>query len=390
MCRLDNLDPGGHQKLLMKMGLILIVIGHLNFIVSALVHGTVLRYVANPQDTISLQYAISNIVAVSSTLLKWALFSLSASSTLLSLFCSLGLAVSMILTFANRGRALLATCTFVDMDLIQISSECPFDPTRIYSSTLSLWTISLILDSVEIIFSIRCFLLTLRLLHLRLCCGTRKKKVTLWHRGVPPTPRTMERPQHCQCRAPSTVTCSGPGSTALGLAESPEPLQKATLSRSALRSRGGAQLAPAHEASWCGLRLSRSRVGWLGPNAAGSSHAPSHLGAASTTSQPGAALPHPAVALAPCSKELPAPLSHESCPSLFPGLAAGCPGGAPGSRRVLGPAATGPSGGGVALSGATSPQHLGLRAMPTHSWPRCPQPKGRPAAGGCGLDPELR
>lgn len=65
----DNLDPGGHQKLLMKTGLILIVIGHLNFIVSALVHGTVLRYVANPQDTISLQYAVSNIVAVSSTLL---------------------------------------------------------------------------------------------------------------------------------------------------------------------------------------------------------------------------------------------------------------------------------------------------------------------------------
>ncbi|XP_019367875.1 PREDICTED: transmembrane protein 54 [Gavialis gangeticus] len=186
MCRLDNLDPGGHQKLLMKTGLILIVIGHLNFIVSALVHGTVLRYVANPQDTVSLQYAISNIVAVSSTLLtiscgiaaivlsrylmqtalKWALFSLSMSSTLLSLFCSLGLAVSIILTFANRGRALLATCTFVDMELIQISSECPFDPTRVYSSTLSLWAISLILDSVEIVFSIRCFLLALRLLHL--------------------------------------------------------------------------------------------------------------------------------------------------------------------------------------------------------------------------------
>ncbi|KYO25819.1 transmembrane protein 54 [Alligator mississippiensis] len=199
MCRLDNLDPGGHQKLLMKTGLILIVIGHLNFIVSALVHGTVLRYVANPQDTISLQYAVSNIVAVSSTLLtiscgiaaimlsrylmqtalKWALFSLSVSSTLLSLFCSLGLAVSIILTFANHGRALLATCTFADVELIQISSECPFDPTRVYSSTLSLWTISLILDFVEIIFSTRCFLLTLRLLHLRLCCGTRKKKVSL-------------------------------------------------------------------------------------------------------------------------------------------------------------------------------------------------------------------
>uniref|UniRef100_K7FFN0 Transmembrane protein 54 n=1 Tax=Pelodiscus sinensis TaxID=13735 RepID=K7FFN0_PELSI len=195
----DTLDPSGYQKLLMKTGLILIVIGHLSFISGALVHGTVLRYVANPQDVISLQYAISNIVSVTSALLtiscgiaaivlsrylsqtalKWAVFSLSISSTLVALFCSLGLAVSIIFTFANKGNALLAACTFANMELIQISHECPFDPTRIYSSTLSLWTMSLVLDAVEIVFSIRCFLLTLALLNLRLCRATRKKKVML-------------------------------------------------------------------------------------------------------------------------------------------------------------------------------------------------------------------
>lgn len=53
----------------MKTGLILIVIGHLSFISGALVHGTVLRYVANPQDAISLQYAISNVISVTSAIL---------------------------------------------------------------------------------------------------------------------------------------------------------------------------------------------------------------------------------------------------------------------------------------------------------------------------------
>uniref|UniRef100_A0A8C8RMQ7 Transmembrane protein 54 n=1 Tax=Pelusios castaneus TaxID=367368 RepID=A0A8C8RMQ7_9SAUR len=179
MCRLDTLDPTCYQKLLMKTGLILIVIGHLSFISGALVQGTVLRYVANPQDTISLQYSISNVISVTSAILKWAVFSLSISSTLLSLFCSVGLAVSIVITFANKGHALLATCTFANVELIQISHECPFDPTRVYSSTLSLWTMSLVLDSVEIIFSIRCFLLTLALLNLKLCRRSRKKKVSL-------------------------------------------------------------------------------------------------------------------------------------------------------------------------------------------------------------------
>ncbi|KAH0631081.1 hypothetical protein JD844_005172 [Phrynosoma platyrhinos] len=150
----DNLDPSSTQKLLMKTGLILIVIGHLNFITGALVHGTVLRHIANPQDTISLQYAISNIITVISAILTiscgiaaivlsryisqkpltWAVFSLSVSSTLLSLFCSVGLAVAIVVTFANQGRTLLELCTFANVDLIQISHECPFDPTRVYVS----------------------------------------------------------------------------------------------------------------------------------------------------------------------------------------------------------------------------------------------------------------
>lgn len=64
-----HLDPGSHQRVLMKTGLILLIIGHLNFITGALVHGTVLRFVVNARDAISLQYAVANAASVISALL---------------------------------------------------------------------------------------------------------------------------------------------------------------------------------------------------------------------------------------------------------------------------------------------------------------------------------
>ncbi|NXF52028.1 TMM54 protein, partial [Oceanites oceanicus] len=181
-----HLEPGSHQRVLMKTGLILLIIGHLNFITGALVHGTVLRFVVNPRDAISLQYAIANAASVISALLtiscgiaalmlsrylapaalKWAVFTLSASSSLGCLSCLLGLAVSIGLTLGSQGRVLLAPCTFTNIALAPVSRECPFDPTRVYSSTLSLWAISLLLDLMEIVFSIRCLLLTIDLLRL--------------------------------------------------------------------------------------------------------------------------------------------------------------------------------------------------------------------------------
>lgn len=53
----------------MKTGLILLIIGHLNFIIGALVHGTILRFVVDPRDIISLQYTITNAASVISALL---------------------------------------------------------------------------------------------------------------------------------------------------------------------------------------------------------------------------------------------------------------------------------------------------------------------------------
>ncbi|NXN32447.1 TMM54 protein, partial [Nycticryphes semicollaris] len=53
----------------MKTGLILLIIGHLNFIIGAFVHGTILRFVVNPRDTVSLHYTIANAASVISALL---------------------------------------------------------------------------------------------------------------------------------------------------------------------------------------------------------------------------------------------------------------------------------------------------------------------------------
>ncbi|XP_074970623.1 transmembrane protein 54 isoform X3 [Phalacrocorax aristotelis] len=193
MCQVGHLDPSSHQRVLMKTGLILLIIGHLNFITGAFVHGTVLRFVVNPRDAISLQYAVTNAASIISALLKWAVFALSASSSLGCLSCLLGLAVSIGLTLGSQGRVLLAPCTFANVALTPVSRECPFDPTRVYSSTLSLWVISLLLYSMEMIFSIRCFLLTIDLLHLGCCCcGVYRRKVSL-----PAAPVESSNPGQC-------------------------------------------------------------------------------------------------------------------------------------------------------------------------------------------------
>lgn len=184
----------------MKTGLILLILGHLNFFTGALVHGTVLRFVLAARDATSLHYGVTNSASVIAALLtiscgisalllsrylgpaafKWALLALSACSSLCCLCCLLGLLVAIGLTLGNQGRLLLAPCSTSSNALAPVSRECPFDPTRVYSSTLSLWAISLLLEAVEIFFSIRCLLLTLELLHLGHCCrGMLRMKVSL-------------------------------------------------------------------------------------------------------------------------------------------------------------------------------------------------------------------
>ncbi|NXX55286.1 TMM54 protein, partial [Scopus umbretta] len=63
---------------------------------------------------------------------KWAVFALSASSSLGCLSCLLGLAISIGLMLGSQDQVLLAPSTFANVT--PVSRECPFDPTHVYVS----------------------------------------------------------------------------------------------------------------------------------------------------------------------------------------------------------------------------------------------------------------
>lgn len=75
----------------------------------------------------------------------WALLVLAVANLLLSTACSLGLLLAVSLTVANGGRRLIADChpglldPSIPLDQGPGHSDCPFDPTRIYVSVLSLF-----------------------------------------------------------------------------------------------------------------------------------------------------------------------------------------------------------------------------------------------------------
>ncbi|XP_017913548.1 PREDICTED: transmembrane protein 54 isoform X1 [Capra hircus] len=198
MClRLGGLSVGDFRKVLMKTGLVLVVLGHVSFIAAALLHGTVLRYVAAPNDAVALQYCVVDILSVTSAIvvitsgiavivlsrylpsipLRWTVFSLSVACALLSLTCALGLLASIAVTFATQGRALLAACTFGGPERLALAPDCPFDPTRIYSSSLCLWGISLLFCVAESVFAVRSAQLAHQVLELRPWLGKSSHRV---------------------------------------------------------------------------------------------------------------------------------------------------------------------------------------------------------------------
>ncbi|XP_021056027.1 transmembrane protein 54 isoform X3 [Mus pahari] len=168
MClRIGGLNVDEFRKVLMKTGLVLVVLGHVSFIAAAVLHGTMLRFVATTSDAVVLQYCVVDILSVTSAIVRWTVFSLSVACALLSLTCALGLLASIAVTFATKGRALLAACTFENPELPTLAPDCPFDPTRIYSSSLCLWAISLIFCLAESMSAVRCAQLMHGLLELR-------------------------------------------------------------------------------------------------------------------------------------------------------------------------------------------------------------------------------
>ncbi|KAG5265207.1 hypothetical protein AALO_G00262570 [Alosa alosa] len=165
-------------KALMKFGLSVVLIGHVNFLLAALVHGAVLRHINLHPQARGMEYAISNVIAMVAGLtgviigimaivlsknnsrraLTWGLWALSLVSALLAAASAAGLLYSTVRAIVNRGRSLLTHCRFPDVigSYSYITNECPFDPTRIYSTTLILWFPLIVMSVVQLIYSSWC------------------------------------------------------------------------------------------------------------------------------------------------------------------------------------------------------------------------------------------
>ncbi|CAB1435972.1 unnamed protein product [Pleuronectes platessa] len=181
-------------KALMKMGLCMVLIGHVNFLLGALVHGVVLRHVSLHKQARAMEYAISNVVALTSGLvgiivgilaivlsknkksrgLTWSLFVVSLVAAVTAAASAVGLLVSVVRAIIHGGRSLLTHCRYPDaIGYSSITNECPFDPTRIYSTTLILWLPLIATCITQMVFSAQCLAVCVSFLGLP-CC--RKKK----------------------------------------------------------------------------------------------------------------------------------------------------------------------------------------------------------------------
>uniref|UniRef100_A0A8C9YRM7 Transmembrane protein 54b n=1 Tax=Sander lucioperca TaxID=283035 RepID=A0A8C9YRM7_SANLU len=140
-------------KSLMKMGLCMVLIGHVNFLLGALVHGVVLRHINLNKQAWAMEYAISNVVALTSGLigilvgilaiilsknkksrgLTWSLFSVGLAAALMAAASAVGLSVSVVWAAIYGEQSLLTHCHFPDAaGYSSVSDECSFDPTRVY------------------------------------------------------------------------------------------------------------------------------------------------------------------------------------------------------------------------------------------------------------------
>ncbi|XP_059209823.1 transmembrane protein 54a [Centropristis striata] len=204
------------NKALMKMGLGLVLVGHVNFILAALVHGAVLRHINVHSQARTMVYAISNVIAIVAGLvgiiggitaivlsknkrnriLQWVLLVISFMAGLLAVACTLALSVSVVKAISNKGWGLLTHCKHFDKDVgsSSVTYECPFDPTRIYGTTIILWVPLIFMSVVEMVFSFRCFAACTSFLYLCPCRRrpTRARRVRI-QRAVETAPSPPPR-----------------------------------------------------------------------------------------------------------------------------------------------------------------------------------------------------
>ncbi|XP_043551298.1 keratinocyte-associated protein 3-like isoform X2 [Chiloscyllium plagiosum] len=115
MCGFDKVKG---PRNLMRKGIALIFLGHINFIVGAIVHGTVLRHISKPEGKVTAEYSVANIICVISGLL------------------SILTGIIAILVSRNVTKIKLDT-------------------------TLALWIPSMMMSAIEAILSIRCLIVSM-------------------------------------------------------------------------------------------------------------------------------------------------------------------------------------------------------------------------------------
>ncbi|XP_042084589.1 transmembrane protein 54b isoform X5 [Haplochromis burtoni] len=118
-------------KALMKMGLSVILVGHVNFLLGALVHGVVLRYISIKNQDRTLQYAIANVVAITSGML--------------------GVVAGILAIVLSKNKK-----------------------SKSLSTTLILWVPLIVTCLIQLVFCARCFAVCISFLGLP-CCPTRKR-----------------------------------------------------------------------------------------------------------------------------------------------------------------------------------------------------------------------
>ncbi|KAK2887085.1 hypothetical protein Q8A67_015313 [Cirrhinus molitorella] len=177
------------QKGLMKMGLSMVLVGHVNFLLGALVHGVVLRHFSLQRGQ-AMESAISNVIALAAGLLgviigiltivlskniknrvlTWSVFVSSAVTVLVAAASVIGLMVSLVKTIIHGDKRLLTYCGYSDgRSHLTIANECPFDPTRIFGTTIVLWVPLILMSAVEMVFSCRLFKVSISYLGLPWC-----------------------------------------------------------------------------------------------------------------------------------------------------------------------------------------------------------------------------
>ncbi|XDV34706.1 hypothetical protein PO909_004838 [Leuciscus waleckii] len=209
------------QKGLMKMGLSMVLVGHVNFLLGALVHGVVLRHFSLQRGQ-AMESAISNVIALTAGLLgvvtgiltivlskneknrvlTSSLLMLSAVAGLVAAASVTGLTVSLIKTIIQGDKGLLVYCGYSDdgRSHLTMANECPFDPTRIFGTTIVLWIPLILMSAVEMVFSCRLFKVSISSLGQPWCLRKQhlQDESRLMKTPGAPEPRYAPSPSRCE------------------------------------------------------------------------------------------------------------------------------------------------------------------------------------------------